>query len=194
MNKVSYSLGLSIASNFKATGIKNIDKEQFFKGFKDAMDDHNLEISYEDAQKIINEYFGKLQEEQSELATEAGKEFLKINGERKEVHTLPSGLQYEIIKEGTGKKPSVEDTVECHYEGSLINGKVFDSSYKRGQTAEFGLNQVIKGWTEALQLMSEGSKWKLFIPSELAYGAQGAGQAIGPHETLIFDVELIKVK
>ena len=130
----------------------------------------------------------------SDTAKSEGKAFLTENGKKEEVVTLPSGLQYQVLREGNGRKPNATDQVECHYEGTLINGQVFDSSYQRGETATFGLNQVIKGWTEGLQLMQEGAKYRFFIPYNLAYGEQGAGQSIPPFATLIFDVELIKVK
>lgn len=194
MKKISYALGLSIANNFRASGIKEVNVEDFVKGMTDVLNENKPEISYDDAQKLLNEYFGKLQEEQSGLAKQAGEEFLNINKNKAGVYVLPSGLQYQVLTEGTGKKPTANDTVKCHYHGTLIDGTVFDSSYDRGQAAEFGVNQVIAGWVEALQLMSEGSKWRLFIPSELAYGERGAGQHIQPHSTLIFDVELLEIK
>lgn len=194
MDKISYALGMSIANNFKATGIKDLNIAEFEKGMDDVLSQKEMAMTYEEAQEMLNKYFQKLQENQADLAKKAGEEFLNINKNREGVHVLPSGLQYEILQEGTGKRPTATDKVECHYEGTLIDGTVFDSSYKRGEATEFGVNQVIAGWTEALQLMSEGSKWRLFIPSDLAYGARGAGQVIGPHSTLIFDVELLKVK
>ena len=143
--------------------------------------------------KRVNKYFEELEAKMNAANIEKGKSFLEENAKRPEVVTLPSGLQYEIIKEGNGKKPEATDRVKCHYEGTLIDGTLFDSSIKRGEPDVFGVNQVIKGWVEALQLMTEGSKWRLFIPSELAYGAQQAGEMIPPHSTLIFDVELIEV-
>lgn len=194
MKKISYALGLSIANNFRASGIKEINVEDFVKGLTDVLEEKKPVVSYEEAQALLNDYFGKLQTEQAGLVKEAGKEFLNINKNKPGVTVLSSGLQYQILKEGTGKKPKATDTVECHYHGTLIDGTVFDSSYDRGQTAEFGVNQVIAGWVEALQLMSEGSKWRLFIPSELAYGDRAAGQHIQPHSTLIFDVELLAIK
>ncbi len=151
------------------------------------------EISYQEAQAIINEFFEELQKKASEGAIKAGQDFLNENAKRPEVITLESGLQYEIIKDANGPKPKASDKVTVHYHGTLIDGKVFDSSVQRGEPATFGVTQVISGWVEALQLMPVGSKWKLFIPSNLAYGAQGAGQAIGPHTTLIFEVELIGI-
>lgn len=143
---------------------------------------------------IVQDFFQRKSEEQAKNAKAEGENFLAENGKKEGVVVLPSGLQYQVLREGNGNKPSATDQVECHYEGTLINGQVFDSSYKRGQTATFGLNQVIKGWTEGLQLMQEGAKYRFFIPYHLAYGAQGAGQNIPPYATLIFDVELVKVK
>lgn len=194
MEKISYALGLSIANNFRASGIKTINVDDFVKGIEDVLKERKPEISYEEAQDILNKYLTSLQEEQSELAKKAGVEFLNINKNKPGVHVLPSGLQYMVLTEGNGKKPTSKDTVVCHYHGTLIDGTVFDSSYDRGEPAEFGVTQVIAGWVEALQLMTEGSKWRLFVPSDLAYGSRGAGQHIQPHSTLIFDVELLKVK
>lgn len=193
MDKISYALGLSIGNNFLSTGIKNVDLESFIKGVQDVMNNVPVAMSYEEAQQVMNEYFTKLQGERLELNQKAGQEFLSINKERPGVVTLPSGLQYEIIKEGNGPKPKATDQVECHYHGTLIDGTVFDSSVERGQPATFGVNQVIPGWVEALQLMPAGSKWKLFIPSNLAYGERGAGQSIEPNSTLIFEVEILNI-
>ena len=150
-------------------------------------------MNYDEAKNVINEYFTKLQDEKLTINLKAGQEFLAINKNRPGVVTLPSGLQYEIIKEGNGKIPAATDQVKCHYHGTLIDGTVFDSSVQRGTPATFGVNQVIKGWVEALQLMPVGSKWKLFIPSDLAYGAQGAGQSIEPNSTLVFEVEVLDI-
>ena len=147
----------------------------------------------EEAKKIINEFFSNLQDEIAETNKQAGKEFLAENAKRSGVVVLPSGLQYEVLAEGKGRKPKVTDKVQCHYHGTLIDGQVFDSSIQRGTPAVFGVNQVIPGWVEALQLMPEGSRWKLYIPSDLAYGEQGAGGSIPANATLIFEVELIKI-
>lgn len=193
MNKISYALGLSIGNNFKSSGINELDLSDFAQGVKDVFQETEPKISYDEAKRIINEFFVKLQREKLELNKKAGEEFLNINKRKSGVTTLPSGLQYEILKTGTGKKPQPTDKVRCHYHGTLINGTVFDSSIERGEPAVFGVNQVIAGWTEALQLMAEGSKWRLFIPSNLAYGERGAGEAIEPNSTLIFDVELIEI-
>lgn len=193
MKDISYALGLSIGNNFRATGIKELDVEEFTKGLDDVFKENQPKVSYEQAQQLINTYFTNLQSERMELNLKAGEEFLAINKKKAGVVTLDSGLQYEVIKEGNGKKPSATDQVNCHYHGTLIDGTVFDSSVERGQSATFGVNQVIAGWVEALQLMSEGSKWRLFIPSNLAYGSQGAGSSIEPNSTLIFDVELLEI-
>ena len=148
---------------------------------------------HNEAREIVNKYFEELESKMSAVAIEQGQAFLEENKKGPGVVVLPSGLQYEIIKEGTGKKPKATDQVRCHYEGTLIDGTLFDSSIQRGEPAVFGVNQVIPGWVEALQLMPEGSKWKLYIPSELGYGARGAGEMIPPHSTLIFEVELLEV-
>lgn len=193
MDKISYALGLSIANNFLASGIKEVNIEAFTKALGDVLGEKTPEMSYDEAKNVINEYFTKLQEERVGINKKAGDEFLKINKEKAGVVTLASGLQYEILKKGEGKTPAASDTVKVHYTGTLIDGTVFDSSVQRGEPAQFGVTQVIPGWVEALQLMPVGSKWKLAIPSELAYGAQGAGQSIEPHSTLIFEVELLDI-
>ena len=150
-------------------------------------------MTSEEAKNLLNNYFAELQQKADEQNKKKGEAFLSENKKRNEVITTASGLQYEIIKQGNGAKPSETDTVRCHYEGRLIEGRVFDSSYQRNQPADFPVNQVISGWVEALQLMPVGSKWRLFIPSELAYGVHGAGDVIGPNEALIFDVELLEI-
>ena len=193
MDKISYALGLSIGNNFFTSGIKNLVIEDFIKGVDDVLSEKTPNISYDEAKQIINDYFVKLQADQIKLNKEAGEEFLRINKEKAGVITLPSGLQYEILVKGTGEKPKATDKVKCHYHGTLINGTVFDSSVQRGQPATFGVSQVIQGWVEALQLMEKGAKWRLFIPSELAYGERGAGEKIGPNSALIFEVELLDI-
>jgi FKBP-type peptidyl-prolyl cis-trans isomerase FklB len=193
MEKVSYALGLSLGNNLMNSGIETIDYAKLAKGIHDVFEKNEPEISYQEAQNVINEFFEQLQKKASEATIKAGQDFLNENAKRPEVITLESGLQYEIIKDANGPKPKASDKVTVHYHGTLIDGKVFDSSVQRGEPATFGVTQVISGWVEALQLMPVGSKWKLFIPSNLAYGAQGAGQAIGPHTTLIFEVELIGI-
>ena len=193
MDKVSYALGLSIGNNFQSSGIKQLQVEDFVKGLEDVLGEKQPAISYEEAKQVINDYFMKLQQERLEINKQAGAEFLEINRHKAGVVELPSGLQYEILKQGTGAKPSASDKVKCHYHGTLINGTVFDSSVQRGEPATFGVSQVIPGWVEALQLMPVGSKWRLFIPSNLAYGEHGAGDVIEPNSTLIFDVELLDI-
>ena len=193
MDKVSYALGLSIGNNFQNSGIKKLQVEDFVKGLEDVLGEKQPAISYEEAKLVINDYFMKLQQERLEINKQAGAEFLEINRHKAGVVELPSGLQYEILKQGTGAKPSASDKVKCHYHGTLINGTVFDSSVQRGEPATFGVSQVIPGWVEALQLMPVGSKWRLFIPSNLAYGEHGAGDVIEPNSTLIFDVELLDI-
>ena len=193
MDKVSYALGLSIGNNFQNSGIKKLQVEDFVKGLEDVLGEKQPAISYEEAKQVINDYFMKLQQERLEINKQAGAEFLEINRHKAGVVELPSGLQYEILKQGTGAKPSANDKVKCHYHGTLINGTVFDSSVQRGEPATFGVSQVIPGWIEALQLMPVGSKWRLFIPSNLAYGEHGAGDVIEPNSTLIFDVELLDI-
>ncbi len=193
MDKISYALGLSIGNNFKTSGIRNLNLEDFKKGVEDVLNENTPQLSYDDAKNVINDYFAKLQEEKGKLNKDAGEEFLRQNKGKAGVVTLPNGLQYQILKEGNGPKPKATDSVKCHYQGTLIDGREFDSSIKRGQPATFGLTQVIPGWTEALQLMPAGSKWKLFLPSELAYGSRGAGDMIEPDSTLIFEVELLEI-
>jgi len=194
MDKVSYALGLSLGNNLLSSGITALNVEKFSKGVQDVLEQNQPEISYQEAQNVINEYFQNLQAKLSEKTIAEGKAFLEENGKRPEVITLKSGLQYEIIKEGNGAVPTANNTVNVHYHGTLIDGTVFDSSVRRGEPATFGVTQVITGWVEALQLMPVGSKWKLYIPSNLAYGAQGAGQHIGPHTTLVFEVELLGIE
>ncbi|MDR3268720.1 MAG: FKBP-type peptidyl-prolyl cis-trans isomerase [Tannerella sp.] len=193
MNKISYALGLSIGHNFRNAGIKEIEAEDFVKGLGDGLSEAPSEIPYDEAKEVINDYFAKLQAEKMEINKLAGAEFLRINKEKAGVVELASGLQYEVLKKGTGAKPKASERVKCHYHGTLINGVVFDSSVQRGEPAVFGVSQVIPGWVEALQLMETGAKWRLFVPSELAYGAQGAGESIEPNSTLVFDVELLDI-
>jgi FKBP-type peptidyl-prolyl cis-trans isomerase FklB len=193
MDKISYALGLSIGNNFLSSGIKKVVFEAFLKGMQDVINEAPLAMSYDEAKEVMNDYFTRLQGERLEVNLKAGEEFLAINKNRPGVVTLPSGLQYEILKEGNGSMPKATDQVKCHYHGTLIDGTVFDSSVERGQPATFGVNQVIPGWVEALQLMPVGSKWKLFIPSNLAYGKAGAGQSIEPNSTLIFEVEILDI-
>ena len=193
MDKFSYAIGLGIGQNLLSMGAQGINVEDFSQAIADVLNRNELAMSHNEAREIVNKYFMELEEKMNAENIEKGKAFLEENAKKEGIVTLPSGLQYEVIAEGNGKKPSATDRVKCHYEGTLIDGTLFDSSIKRGQPAVFGVNQVIKGWVEALQLMSEGSKWRLFIPSELGYGAQQAGEMIPPHSTLIFEVELIEV-
>ncbi len=193
MDKVSYALGLSIGNNFQTSGIKDLQIADFVLGLSDVLNEKQPAITYDEAKQVINAYFMKLQQEKLEINKKAGEEFLNINKGRAGVVALPSGLQYQVLKMGEGEKPKATDKVKCHYHGTLIDGRVFDSSVERGQPAVFGVNQVILGWVEALQLMPVGSKWRLFIPSELAYGENGAGELIEPNSTLIFDVELLEI-
>ena len=193
MDKFSYAIGLGIGQNLLSMGAQGINVEDFAQAIADVLNRNELAMSHNEAREIVNKYFMELEEKMNAENIEKGKAFLAENAKKEGIVTLPSGLQYEVITEGNGKNPSATDRVKCHYEGTLIDGTLFDSSIKRGQPAVFGVNQVIKGWVEALQLMSEGSKWRLFIPSELGYGAQQAGEMIPPHSTVIFEVELIEV-
>lgn len=193
MDKLSYALGLSMGHNFLGSGIKSLNVEDFAKGVEAVYKQEKPEISFDEAKQIINEYFTNLQNEIAEENKRAGEAFLAENAKRPGVVVLPSGLQYEVLTEGKGRKPKATDKVQCHYHGTLIDGQVFDSSIQRGTPAVFGVNQVIPGWVEALQLMPEGSRWKLYIPSGLAYGEQGAGGSIPANATLVFEVELIKI-
>ena len=193
MEKVSYSLGINVATGVKAQGLDTIDVNAIAKAFKDVFEGNDLDISEEESMKVLQDYFGKLQAEKSAKANEAGATYLADNGKKEGVTTTESGLQYEVLNSGSGPKPTTTDKVTVHYHGTLIDGTVFDSSVDRGEPATFGVNQVIKGWTEALQLMSVGDKWKLTIPANLAYGDQGAGGVIGPGSTLIFEVEILNI-
>lgn len=193
MDKLSYAIGLNIANNLKVSGFANLSVEDFADAVNTVFKGESAKMTDAEAKKVIQDYFEKAEKEKLAKNLEEGEKFLAENGKREGVVTLPSGLQYEVITEGTGKKPSASDTVSCHYHGTLIDGTVFDSSVMRNQPAEFPVSGVIKGWIEALQLMSEGAKWKLFIPANLAYGERGAGQSIEPNSTLIFEVELLKV-
>ena len=194
MDKFSYAIGLGIGQNLLSMGAKGIAVDDFAQAIKDVLEGNQTAISHTEARDIVNKYFAELEEKMNAANIEAGKKFLEANKKREGVVTLPSGLQYEVITEGNvGRYAKATDQVQCHYEGTLIDGTLFDSSIKRGQPATFGVNQVIPGWVEALQLMPEGAKWKLYIPSDLAYGAQGAGEMIPPHSTLVFEVELQKI-
>ena len=193
LDKVSYSLGLSIASNLISSGVTTINAEAFIDGLNVVFSGKTPEIMPDEANNILQDYFDKLQQAKGKEAKAEGEKFLAENKKKEGVVALPSGLQYKILTAGNGPKPKASDTVKCHYEGRLINGTVFDSSIRRNEPAEFPVSGVIAGWVEALQLMPVGSKWQLYIPSELAYGTHGAGQSIGPNQTLIFDVELLAI-
>ena len=193
MDKLSYALGLSMGNNFKSSGIQTLSVTDFANGVKAVYEGEKPEMTYDEAKQVINDFFTQMQREVNDRNRAEGEAFLAENKKKSGVVVLPSGLQYEVLTEGKGKKPAATDRVQCHYHGTLINGEVFDSSIERGELAVFGVSQVIPGWVEALQLMPEGSKWRLFIPSDLAYGENGAGGKIAPNSTLIFDVELLKV-
>lgn len=200
LDRISYALGLSMGNNFRSSGIEKIDVKDFADGVAAVFSGEKPRMTYDEAKAEIQKFFTAMEERQRAAAKEigkvnaaAGEEFLGKNGQRSEVKITTSGLQYEVLEEGTGIQPKATDRVMVHYTGKLIDGTVFDSSVERGEPATFGVTQVIPGWVEALQLMKEGAKWRLFIPSNLAYGPNGAGGVIGPNATLIFDVELIKV-
>lgn len=199
-DKLSYALGLSMGNNFRASGIQELNVQDFADGVSAVFYGAQPKMTYDEAKAEIQRFFTDLQAKQEEASkkmaeanAKSGEEFLLENGKRVEVQTTASGLQYEVIKEGEGESPKATDQVMVHYEGKLIDGTVFDSSVDRGEPATFGVTQVIPGWVEALQLMKVGAKWRLYIPSALAYGPQGAGGVIGPNQTLIFDVELLQI-
>lgn len=197
MDKLSYALGISFGQQITQANLQISDFQAFAKGMEVSIKGTAPEIDFAECQQVLNDYFSNIQEEETRkmnAVRKEGEDFLSENGKRPEVKTTASGLQYEVIKEGTGKRPTVNDVVKVHYHGTLIDGTVFDSSVKRGTPAEFGVSQVIKGWVEALQLMPVGSKYKLYIPSELAYGQQGAGAMIKPNSALVFEVELLEIK
>lgn len=193
MDKLSYAWGLAMGQQLKGMGVEKLDVDSFSNAVKTIFSGEKPEMEVEEAHKLINEYLQQLQEKLTKAAKEAGEKFLKENKEKEGVKETASGLQYIVEKEGSGIKPTASDEVTVHYTGRLLDGTVFDSSVNRGEPATFPLNRVIPGWTEGVQLMSEGSKYRFFIPSDLAYGPQGVPNAIPPHSTLIFDVELIKV-
>ncbi len=200
MDKLSYALGMSMGHNFKGSGIKTIDAKDFAAGVAAVYDGTKPEMTYDEAKRIVQEYFTQLEAEMQAEAAKAGEvnlkngeAFLAENSKREGIKVTASGLQYEVLETGNGDAPKASDNVEVHYTGKLIDGTVFDSSVERGVPASFGVTQVIPGWVEALQLMHEGDKWRLYIPSNLAYGPNGAGGVIGPNMTLIFDVELLRV-
>lgn len=193
MDSVSYSLGVSVANNLKSSGFETIESSAISAAFNDVFSENDVKISEEDANALIQDYFMELSQKKSQEATNKGQAFLDENASKEGVVTTASGLQYQVLTEGQGAKPVASDEVTVHYHGTLIDGTVFDSSVDRGQPATFPVGGVIQGWVEALQLMNVGSKYKLFIPSNLAYGERGAGGSIGPNETLIFEVELLSI-
>jgi len=198
--KQSYGMGADIGKRLKSQSI-DVDADSFALGLKDSLSGGKMLMTEEEIRTALSSLQKELMEKQAEKNRllgeknkKEGETFLAENRKKEGVITLPSGLQYKVIKEGTGKQPSADATVETNYRGTLVDGTEFDSSYKRGQTATFPVNGVIQGWTEALQLMKEGAKWQLFVPANLAYGERGAGNVIGPNATLIFEVELVSVK
>ena len=200
LDRISYALGLSMGNNFRSSGSEKIDVADFADGVAAVFSGEKPRMTYDEAKEEIRKYFTAMEERQRAAAAEigkanreAGEKFLAENSKRPEVKVTPSGLQYEVVKEGTGAMPEKGDQVKVHYTGRLIDGTVFDSSVERGEPATFGVTQVIPGWVEALQLMKAGSEWRLYIPSALAYGPNGAGGVIGPDATLIFDVQLLEV-
>ena len=193
MDKLSYALGLSMGGNFMRSGIEKLNYEDFAAGVKAAYESDSSQMSTDEAKRIVNEFFSEMEARLQDVNKRAGEQYLSENAKRPEVHTTASGLQYEIIKEGEGASPCPTDTVTVHYTGALIDGRVFDSSVERGEPSTFGVSQVIPGWVEALQMMKPGAEWRIFVPSDLAYGPQGAGGIIGPNMTLIFDIQLIKI-
>ena len=201
MDKLSYALGIGIGTQLRGMGATNLNIDDFAQAIKDAIAGKKLKVDNKEAQTLVNNFFAEQRARKEAAAAEAGRaakavgeDFLAENAKKDNIVVLPSGLQYEVIREGNGKKPSATSKVKCHYEGTLIDGTKFDSSYDRGEPATFGLNQVIAGWTEGLQLMSEGAKYRFFIPYNLGYGERGAGASIPPYAALVFDVELIEVQ
>jgi FKBP-type peptidyl-prolyl cis-trans isomerase FklB len=193
LEKLSYSLGANVGASLKAQGITDLDLEIFMEALNDQVIIGDLKMSQQEMDEFLQDFFGKKQAEQAEKAGAEGQQFLAENAKKDGVTVTGSGLQYEVMKEGAGELPKAADSVTTHYHGTLISGQVFDSSVERGEPATFPVNGVIPGWVEALQLMPVGSKWKLFVPSDLAYGDRGAGPQIAPHTALIFEVELIGI-
>ena len=194
MDKISYAIGLSMGQNLMGSGVTSLEYADLAAGIKDVLEKNQPQISYQEAQQVLNQFFSELEAKIAGEAKAAGETFLAENAKREGVKVTESGLQYEVLEATIGQKPKATDKVRVHYEGTLIDGTVFDSSYKRGESITFGLNQVIKGWTEGLQLMSIGSKYKLYLPYQLAYGERGAGANIPPYAALIFTVELLGIE
>lgn len=194
MDKISYAIGLSMGQNLMGSGVTSLEYADLAAGIKDVLEKNQPQISYQEAQQVLGKFFSELEAKIAGEAKSAGEAFLAENAKREGVKVTASGLQYEVLEATIGQKPKATDKVRVHYEGTLIDGTVFDSSYKRGESITFGLNQVIKGWTEGLQLMSIGSKYKLYLPYQLAYGERGAGANIPPYAALIFTVELLGIE
>ena len=194
MDKISYAIGLSMGQNLMGSGVTSLEYADLAAGIKDVLEKNQPQISYQEAQQVLGKFFSELEEKVAGEAKAAGEAFLAENAKREGVKVTESGLQYEVLEATIGQKPKATDKVRVHYEGTLIDGTVFDSSYKRGESITFGLNQVIKGWTEGLQLMSIGSKYKLYLPYQLAYGERGAGANIPPYAALIFTGELLGIE
>lgn len=194
MDKISYAIGLSMGQNLMGSGVTKMEYADLAEGIKDVLEKNQPKISYQEAQQVLGKFFQELEEKIAGEAKAAGEKFLEENKKREGVKVTASGLQYEVIETTLGQKPKATDKVKVHYEGTLIDGTVFDSSYQRGEPITFGLNQVIAGWTEGVQLMSIGSKYKFYIPYTLGYGAQGAGASIPPYAALIFTVELLGIE
>ena len=193
MENLSYALGMVIGHNLKGMGVKNLNATQFAQAVTDVLEGHATLLDDAEAQRTVTEFLQRQQAEAGKAVREEGERYLAENAQKEGVTVLPSGLQYVVLTEGTGAKPKATDRVKCHYEGRLTDGTVFDSSYRRGEPAVFPLNGVLAGWTEGVQLMGEGAKFRFFIPYQLAYGERGAGQSIPPYAALVFDVELIEV-
>jgi FKBP-type peptidyl-prolyl cis-trans isomerase FklB len=201
MDKLSYALGLNIGHQLKEMGLRDrLAVADYAAAIDDVLQGNTPQIGMDEATNLLNDFFTRLEQQQRAAAEAAGAEaksagerFLAENAKRPGITVTPSGLQYEVLTEGTGRSPKATDTVRCHYHGTLIDGTVFDSSYQRNQPADFGLNQVIAGWTEGVQLMKEGGKYRFYLPYHLAYGEHGAGDTIPPYAALVFDVELLKV-
>ena len=194
MDKLSYALGLNIGHQLKGMGLRDrLAVDDYVSAINDVLKGNTPQISMDEATTLLNDFFTELEQQQHAAAKSEGERFLAENAKKPGVTVTPSGLQYEVLTEGTGRSPKATDTVRCHYHGTLIDGTVFDSSYQRNQPADFGLNQVIAGWTEGVQLMKEGGKYRFYLPYHLAYGEHGAGNTIPPYSALVFDVELLKV-
>ena len=194
MDKISYAIGLSMGQNLMGSGVTSLEYADLAAGIKDVLEKNQPQISYQEAQQVLGKFFSELEQKIAGQAKAAGEAFLAENAKREGVKVTESGLQYEVLEATIGQKPKATDKVRVHDEGTLIDGTVFDSSYKRGESITFGLNQVIKGWTEGLQLMSIGSKYKLYLPYQLAYGERGTGANIPPYAALIFTVELLGIE